>query len=42
MSDVARVAEQTTASVSKLSDSFRQLLALSRQLESNVSQFKIS
>lgn len=42
MSDVAKVTEKTTISVSKLSDSFRQLLEVARQLESNVSQFKVN
>jgi methyl-accepting chemotaxis protein PixJ len=42
MSNVARVTEQTNVSVGQLSDSFRKLLAVSRQLESNVSRFKVS
>jgi methyl-accepting chemotaxis protein PixJ len=42
MSDVARVTEKTTISVTKLSDSFRELLEVAHQLESNVSRFKVS
>ncbi|MGY6530404.1 MAG: methyl-accepting chemotaxis protein [Cyanobacterium sp.] len=41
MTDVARVAQKTTVSVTKLSDSFRQLLEVAQELESNVSQFKV-
>lgn len=41
MSDVAKVAERTTNSVSQLSDSFRQLLEVSQELEANVSKFKV-
>ncbi|AFZ46261.1 methyl-accepting chemotaxis sensory transducer with GAF sensor [Cyanobacterium stanieri PCC 7202] len=41
MTDVAKVAQKTTVSVTKLSDSFRQLLQVARELESNVSQFKV-
>ena len=42
MSDVAKVAEKTNLSVNNLSSSFRQLLAVARQLEANVSKFKVS
>jgi methyl-accepting chemotaxis protein PixJ len=42
MSDVARVTEKTTVSVMKLSDSFRQLLKVAGELESNISKFKVS
>ncbi len=41
MSDVARVTEKTTVSVMKLSDSFRQLLDVANDLQSNVSKFKV-
>ena len=42
MFDVAKVAEKTNVSVNNLSSSFRQLLAVASQLESNVSKFKVS
>ncbi|WP_069791613.1 methyl-accepting chemotaxis protein [Cyanobacterium sp. IPPAS B-1200] len=41
MTDVARVAQKTTVSVTKLSESFRQLLQVAQELESNVAQFKV-
>jgi methyl-accepting chemotaxis protein PixJ len=42
ITDVAQVAEKTNLSVNQLSESFEQLQQLAGQLESNVSQFKIS
>ncbi len=41
MSDVATIAEKTRNSVGKLSDSFRNLLEVAKQLEANMSQFKV-
>jgi methyl-accepting chemotaxis protein PixJ len=41
MGNVATVAEKTTVSVDKLSNSFGQLLATAKQLEANVSKFKL-
>jgi methyl-accepting chemotaxis protein len=42
ITDVAQVAEKTNLSVNQLSESFEQLQILANQLESNVSQFKVS
>jgi methyl-accepting chemotaxis protein PixJ len=42
ITDVAQVAKKTNLSVNQLSESFEQLQILANQLESNVSQFKVS